>query len=249
MTKKQYIEEHLNEAIECIRKEGRVWPACNLLGIKQQTLTKYLKKAGVDYTKMLKPRGFTLLHVHKRLPAEHYLKKDKYTMPSKLRRILISEGIKENKCEVCGKSTWMGKPIPLELHHINRNRYDNRLENLKILCSNCHMQEHNYSNFKDSKLKAPVALKKQRLCVECGKTISKRAKRCRRCASKLRLELNARLTPENIIKTVADKGSFLQAAKEFGCSGNNLVKFLKKRGYPYHTKDVKAYATKTNILK
>lgn len=64
----------------------------------------------------------------------------------KLKNRLISEGIKEHKCENpdCGLTEWNGKPIPLELHHINGNNTDNRLENLMLLCPNCHAQTDNY---------------------------------------------------------------------------------------------------------
>lgn len=42
-------------------------------------------------------------------------------------------------------SEWMGKPIPLELHHKDGNHYNNDLSNLEILCPNCHAQTDNYS--------------------------------------------------------------------------------------------------------
>ena len=58
---------------------------------------------------------------------------------SKKRKRLIEEGIKENKCERCGLSEWMGQLIPLELHHIDFNHYNNDISNIQILCSNCHM--------------------------------------------------------------------------------------------------------------
>lgn len=45
----------------------------------------------------------------------------------KLRKRLIKEGLKEAKCECCGKTDWLGVPIPLELHHINGIHTDNRL--------------------------------------------------------------------------------------------------------------------------
>lgn len=56
----------------------------------------------------------------------------------KLKNRLLKEGIKERKCEVCGNTEWMGQPIPVELHHIDGDSSNNRLENLQILCPNCH---------------------------------------------------------------------------------------------------------------
>lgn len=63
---------------------------------------------------------------------------------SKLKDRLIREGVKKYECEKCHNTTWNGQPISLELHHINGNHYDNRLENLIILCPNCHAQTSNY---------------------------------------------------------------------------------------------------------
>lgn len=51
---------------------------------------------------------------------------------------LIKEGLKQHQCEKCSNQKWLGCPIPIELDHINSNIVDNRLENLQILCPNCH---------------------------------------------------------------------------------------------------------------
>jgi hypothetical protein len=73
------------------------------------------------------------------IPLERILT-DNYEFQSyKLKKRLFDAGIKNVSCEICGwaKQAKNGR-IPLELDHINGNRRDNRLENLRILCPNCH---------------------------------------------------------------------------------------------------------------
>lgn len=58
---------------------------------------------------------------------------------------LIRDGYKKHQCEVCERTEWRGLSIPITLHHINGDKHDNRLENLQILCGNCHMQTENFA--------------------------------------------------------------------------------------------------------
>jgi DNA-binding CsgD family transcriptional regulator/5-methylcytosine-specific restriction endonuclease McrA len=58
---------------------------------------------------------------------------------------LLNAGLKDGRCEHCGRSAWRGKPLNLALHHVNGDRLDNRLENLELLCPNCHSQTDTYS--------------------------------------------------------------------------------------------------------
>ena len=67
-----------------------------------------------------------------------------YQSTNQLKKRLIAAGLLEQRCAQCGLTEWQGKLAPLELDHINGRRRDNRLENLRILCSNCHAQTPTY---------------------------------------------------------------------------------------------------------
>ena len=62
----------------------------------------------------------------------------------KLKKRLIREGIKENKCEICGITEWNELPISMQLDHIDGNSRNHRLNNLRMLCPNCHSQTDTY---------------------------------------------------------------------------------------------------------
>ena len=60
------------------------------------------------------------------------------TSSDNLKKRLIKEGIKKHQCEECLLTLWLGRPIPLELDHIDGDSYNSIIENLRFLCPNCH---------------------------------------------------------------------------------------------------------------
>lgn len=104
------------------------------------------------------------------IPLEKVLTKDSDYNRTKLKERLVAEGIKEYKCEICGLSEWLDKPISLQLHHLNGIHNDNRLSNLQLLCPNCHSQTENFG----TKGKGRVITRKcEQLSIEAKKEIMK----------------------------------------------------------------------------
>ena len=127
----QWISENKSKAF--ISKE---------LGCKQETLNRYLEKMGIDYAGNQSGKGQP-----KRKPKmdlEDYLENSTDIQTNKIRKKILEEHIKAHRCECCGRTTWLDSIIPLELHHINGNNKDNRLENILLLCPNCHALTDSY---------------------------------------------------------------------------------------------------------
>jgi hypothetical protein len=116
------------------------------LGLKEaggnySQIKKYLEEYKIDvkhfrgkgWNKGLRGLGIV------RISLKEILRVDSNFQSYKLKKRLFAAKLKFPKCEICGwaKESLDGR-IPLELDHINGNSHDNRIENLRVLCPNCH---------------------------------------------------------------------------------------------------------------
>lgn len=150
MAKRSWTDNEFIEAVKSSLSYAQVIRKLQLkvAGSNYDTVKRKIEELSLDTSHMTghgwnKGEKFTPLK--KSMPlSEILVKHSPFVNANHLKERLLKEGIKERKCECCGNTEWMGKPIALELHHINAVKDDQRLENLVLLCPNCHALTDNY---------------------------------------------------------------------------------------------------------
>lgn len=146
--KHKYTKEKLQEIISESKSLAEVLKKLNIVAVggNYQTLKNKIKLFEIDISHFT-GRGWNVGLKFRPKPiikTNDLLKKDIVYQSYKLKLRILREKIKDHRCENCKLTHWLFKDIPLELHHINGDKYDNRLDNLQLLCPNCHAQTDNY---------------------------------------------------------------------------------------------------------
>ena len=142
---------------------------------------------------------------------------------------LLGDGFKTRQCEHCLLTEWNGREIPLEVDHINGVHDDNRLENLRVLCPNCHAQTETYKgkNIAKEKRKRPAS----HVCQSCYKQkVSRVNLRCKSCAAKEKNNCKIDWPSNEALLSLVAETNFCEAGRILGVTDNAIRKRLRLRG-------------------
>jgi Zn finger protein HypA/HybF involved in hydrogenase expression len=156
---------------------------------------------------------------------EILVKNSEYLWNASIKRRLLKEGILEYKCYECGINKWREEKISLQLEHRNGDNTDNRIENLILLCPNCHSQTKTFAG-RNIKIE-----KKRYFCQKCNKKISQGSKSglCVKCVKntitdKIR-KVKDRPSKEQLLKEIEEIG-YCSVGRKYGVSDNTIRKWV-----------------------
>ena len=191
------------------------------------TLKKIVEEEGIDISHFKRRSG----HLSEKISLEDILTGKKKCGSSKLRKRLLDAGLKEHRCECCGRTTWNDIPIPLQVHHIDGNHNNNSIDNLQMLCPNCHSLTENWCSKNQKKVK--------RFCQVCGKEIfSSKARFCsedckiKACFNKAIGKINK----EFLIKCLNESETFKELCEKCDRQDSTVRRLLKKYGLKWEKK-------------
>lgn len=215
--KLNYIKENLEFITNAMNKGVPAMAIAKDLDIKYDTLKRNLNKLGVQVKTNQPRKGITKPEIRK--TALEYLQ-NTFIKSSILCQKLIEDGIKEYKCEKCGRNEYEGVKIPLELHHINCHHYDNTLSNLMIVCPTCHAIIHRFINAeKNEEKKLSYKSQKKKVLIKHEK-ISK-------------------IPPkEELILSFKTLRSMTRVGIKYGVSDNAVRKWFKKYNLPFKSREL-----------
>jgi hypothetical protein len=226
---RQWSDDQLTEAVKNNNTYRNVMRALGLttLGANYKTVKKAILRLELDISHFLSKKELSNLA---RANKKEFDSKDFFGVNDidrqQIKRHIIKNNLLSYQCGICTLVNWMGEPISLHLDHINGVSNDNRLENLRFLCPNCHAQTSTYCG---KKLKGRKKIKELHPCKDCQREIDNASIQCKDCFnSKRTTKIQWLPLPELIALVKAT--SFWKAGQQLGVSDNAIRRHLRRMG-------------------
>jgi hypothetical protein len=246
LTVKDILSNHSHLILEAYETSRSYSDLLNKLNINvtntraRETLKVFLSENGLEPLEYSADPDKMRNRLTKEEVLERFIKSDRHYGTS-LRGWVIKYDLLPYHCftEDCplhenNTLEWMGKPITLDLDHINGDNRDNRLANLRFLCPNCHSQTETYKGLNNRRSSSSTEPKPKRItskvkekmtCPECGGQKSVRSLTCEKCYRQPQKALYPPL--DALLVSIGEKG-FEAVGRDLGLSGNALRKHLRR---------------------
>jgi len=252
-SKLSWTKEQLQKALLTATSLADIEKQLGMSGNNQHTIRKYAELWGIDLSVIKHNKKERVL----KLTNEEIFKIDTLASSSTAKNRILKDNLIEYKCYKCNKivikdgiAYWEDLPISLQLDHINGEVSDNRLENLRFLCPNCHTQTNTFGSrnaFKNlSDLRSATIInnnalttkvKSISLCEYCGKTFEKSSNNqfycsidCSNKSPKNKLYKGKdKISKDELMKLVWEKPA-TEIAAQLGVSSKSIKKWCVQYG-------------------
>lgn len=236
--KRKWTKEEFIEAVKSSTMLSEVLRKLNIhSGSAYNMIYKYIELYGLDTSHFLngkeKQKAITKNALKKveenKTNLDDLLVEHTFTSTKNLKNRLLKENRLNNVCSICNINSWLDKPLSLQLDHINGNNKDNRIENLRLLCPNCHSQTDTYcgKNVKKKNIESGKT-KKETLCINCNAQVARKSTWCKKCfSSQSRKKKIDWPSIEELNYMIENIGSIVAVAKKLGVSDKAVKKHIK----------------------
>jgi hypothetical protein len=156
MSNRKYTLEQFKQAVQESNSIAQTLTKLGLAckGGNYQSFNKYVKENNIDTSHFTGQRWNKGQTLGPKRDIQDYLSNKQTITSYKLKNRLIREKLLLPQCNICKNTTWQNMPIALELHHKDGNSSNNNIENLELLCPNCHAFTDNYRGKNQKRAKA-----------------------------------------------------------------------------------------------